>query len=299
MNGESEAVTEELSEQLEQETSSFFGYLQSINWNEIIVDLAITALKTLFFILIIYIINRIAKYGVNLFFNRYKINDKLPSRYNTIYNVTNHILTGITWFLVIYTTLDLLGVPVGSLLAGAGVIGLAVSLGAQGFVNDLINGMNILFNKQMAIGDEIQINGFSGNVRQIKLTTTEILDFDGTVHFIPNREITVVSNKSIADLRVYLEIPLYVETDLDKVREVINSVNNQLYEEFEDNITQKADDVDFIPSDAGGRVSARVILYTVPDYKYPVENRAMELYIKALNEANIDIPNFTYQPPVQ
>lgn len=299
MNGESEAVTEELTEQLEQETSSLFGYLQSINWNEIIVNFAITALKILFFILIIYIINRIAKYGVNLFFNRYKINDRLPSRYNTIYNVTNHILTGITWFLVIYTTLDLLGVPVGSLLAGAGVIGLAISLGAQGFVNDLINGMNILFNKQMAIGDEIQINGFSGNVRQIKLTTTEILDFDGTVHFIPNREITVVSNKSIADLRVYLEIPLYVETNLDKVRDVFNSVNDQLYEEFGDNITQRADDVDFIPSDAGGRVSARVIIYTVPDYKYPVENRAMELYIKALNEANIDIPNFTYQPPVQ
>lgn len=280
----------EISEQIEQETHSLLSYFENIDWQSMAANLIVTVLRIITFVVIILIIYRIAKYGLKLFFRRYEINGKLPNRFNTIYSVSNHILTAVCWFLIIYTSLDIIGVPVGSLLAGAGVIGLAVSLGAQGFVNDIISGMTILLGKQMSIGDEITIQGITGRVQQVKLTTTEILDFDGTVHFIPNREISVVSNRSIADMRIGIELSLNLDTNLDKARAIILATNEQLYQEFSDSITQKVDQINFVPTSTDGRVAARIILFTKPGKQTTIESRAIELYLKAFKEAGITVP---------
>src|SRR5699024_5174267 len=109
--------------------------------------------RILFALLFFLIIYKIGKWAIELLFNRYfKKNKKnVSSRYETIYWISNNIFNVVFYFFLIYTILEILNLPVGSLLASAGVVGLAVSLGAQGFVSDVVNGITILSERQLDI----------------------------------------------------------------------------------------------------------------------------------------------------
>ncbi|MCC9882215.1 mechanosensitive ion channel family protein, partial [Streptococcus agalactiae] len=115
-----------------------------------------------------------------------------------------------------YWILSILGVPISSLLAGAGIAGVAIGLGAQGFLSDVVNGFFILLENQFDVGDIINVGTVSGTVTNVGIRTTQIHDFDGTLHFIPNRNITIVSNKSRSNMRAQIDIPLFVHTNLDQ-----------------------------------------------------------------------------------
>ncbi len=284
-------VTETIGEGIEQETNGFISYFRSIDWEGVIVELALDLFRILVLVIVLIILHRILKYAVDLYFNRQRNSDgKLPSRFNTVYKVTKNVLTTLVWFILIYSGLDILGVPVGTLLAGAGVIGLALSLGAQGFVSDVINGLNILITKQMDIGDEVDIEGMNGIIEDINLTHIVIKDWDGTIHFIPNREITIISNLTRSERRARIEIPLYPGTDLDLVRDLLDEENKKLAEYFS-TITTPAKKVNFY-QDAMGRVTARCDIFTTPGNTLSVEYAAYERYIRALTEAGIDLPIF-------
>ena len=90
-----------------------------------------------------------------------------------------------------------------SLLAGAGIAGVAIGMGAQGFLSDVINGFFILFERQLDVGDEVVLtNGpitVSGKVVSVGIRTTQLRGEDQVLHFVPNRNITVVSNFSRTD----------------------------------------------------------------------------------------------------
>ena len=99
--------------------------------------------------------------------------------------------------------MSILGLPVSSLLAGAGIAGVAIGMGAQGFLSDVINGFFILFERQLDVGDEVVLtNGpitVSGKVVSVGIRTTQLRSDDQALHFVPNRNITVVSNFSRKD----------------------------------------------------------------------------------------------------
>ena len=85
-------------------------------------------------------------------------------------------------------------IDIGPILAGAGILGLAVSFGAQSLVKDFLSGFFILFENQFAIGDVIEAGGKSGTVEKMTLRVVVLRDLKGTMHIIPNSEIKVVSN---------------------------------------------------------------------------------------------------------
>src|SRR4029079_19708004 len=85
-------------------------------------------------------------------------------------------------------------IDIGPILAGAGILGLAVSFGAQSLVKDFLSGFFILFENQFAIGDVIEAGGKSGTVEKMTLRVVILRDLKGTLHIIPNSEIKVVSN---------------------------------------------------------------------------------------------------------
>jgi len=87
-------------------------------------------------------------------------------------------------------------IDIGPILAGAGILGLAVSFGAQSLVKDVISGFFILFENQFAIGDVIEIAGKSGVVEKMTLRVAVLRDGEGVMHVVPNSEIKVVSNKT-------------------------------------------------------------------------------------------------------
>lgn len=150
-----------------------------------------------------------------------------PARQNTLMKLSHNLLDYSLYFLLAYCILAIIGLPVSSLLAGAGIAGVAIGLGAQGFLSDLVNGFFILFERQFDVGDSVTLTTISGVVASVGIRTTQIRDFDGTLHFIPNRHITIVSNLSRGDMRAQIDIPIYADTDLEQLTKVIEQVNEQ------------------------------------------------------------------------
>ena len=261
----------------------------SFKWEEIARQAIVASIRILFTIFVFFIINRIAKWAIEEGFKRFiKKNDQVSNRYETIYRVVKNIYHTIYYFFLIYTILEILNFPVGTLLASAGVVGLAASLGAQGFVSDLVNGFTILSGRQLDIGDEVNIKEVSGTVINIDLRTTQIKDFDGTMHYIPNREILIISNRSKGDMRAMIDVRLFPDTDVIQVRQIVKKVNTEQIPNFSE-ITVPPKDILFVANDKN-QLTMRVIMYTKPGEQYSVMYKFYETYVYELSKAGIDLP---------
>jgi small-conductance mechanosensitive channel len=133
--------------------------------------------------------------------------------------------------LVLFMILVELNVNIGPVLAGLGVVGIAVGFGAQYLIRDLIAGVFIIMENQYRVGDVAKVADVAGQVEEINLRKTVLRDLDGIVHHIPNGEIRVASNYSRHFARVNLDISVSYGTDLNRAIEVINKVCNDMAEE--------------------------------------------------------------------
>ncbi len=124
-----------------------------------------------------------------------------------------------------------MGINVAPLLAGAGVAGLAIGLGAQTLVRDLIGGIFILMEDQFAIGDTIRVGQIAGNVERITLRATWLRDLEGRLHVIPNGEVRIVSNYSKEWSRAVVNVGVSYEDDLEAVMKVLEEVGQQIAED--------------------------------------------------------------------
>ncbi|VEB83697.1 small conductance mechanosensitive ion channel, MscS family [Streptococcus lutetiensis] len=203
-------------------------YIERLQVEEIAVDI-ISKIVSLLLLLIVFLI---AKRVLNFIFTHaiaksISLSRQTEARKQTIVKLLHNIMSYTLYFFFISWVLSILGVPVSSLLAGAGLAGVALGLGAQGFLTDVVNGFFILLENQFEVGDSVVIGSVEGNISSVGIRTTQIRGFDGTLHFIPNRNITVVSNKSRGDMRVQIDIPIYAHTDLAKVSNIIKTINKE------------------------------------------------------------------------
>jgi small-conductance mechanosensitive channel len=111
--------------------------------------------------------------------------------------------------------------PIGPLLAAGGILGLAVSFGAQSLVKDLIAGFFILFENQFGIGDVIEAGGKNGTVERMTLRVTMLRDLGGVLHVVPNGQITTVSNLTRSWSRAVVEVSIGYGADLDRALTVL------------------------------------------------------------------------------
>jgi moderate conductance mechanosensitive channel len=118
-------------------------------------------------------------------------------------------------------------INIGPILAGAGILGLAVSFGAQSLVKDVISGFFILFENQFAIGDVIEAGGKSGVVEKMTLRVVVLRDLQGTMHVIPNGEIKLVSNMTRGWSRAVVDVGVGYEEDIDRALAVIRDEAEQ------------------------------------------------------------------------
>lgn len=283
-----ESITGDLEQAIENPTI-IEELLATFDWRAIAQRLIIASARIAFTLVVFFIINMIAKWLIEAAFKRYvKTHKQVSNRYETIYRVVNNVYNTIFYFLLLYTILEILSFPVGTLLASAGVVGLALSLGAQGFVSDLMNGFTILSGRQLDIGDEVQIEEVSGTVTNLNLRTTQVKDFDGTMHYIPNREILVISNRSQGDMRALIEVRLFPDTDVNRVRKIIEEVHAEHIENYPE-ITVPPGDIGF-SANASGQLILRIVMYTKPGEQYGISNKFHELYFSALSKAGIELP---------
>jgi len=139
--------------------------------------------------------------------------------------------TSIKIVIIVIATLMLLeelGVQIGPILAGAGIVGLAVGFGGQYLIRDIISGLFIILENQYRIGDVVRFDDMGGQVEDITLRKTTLRDLDGTVHHIPHGEIKRASNLSKNFARVNLNIGIGYNSNLEHVISVVNSVGNEL-----------------------------------------------------------------------
>lgn len=122
--------------------------------------------------------------------------------------------------------LEILGWNVGPLLAGAGVVGVAVGFGAQTLIRDVISGLFILAEDQFAVGDVIELNGIPATVEDIAVRSTTLRDGSGYVHFVPNGEIRTVTNRSRGWNRATADVTIQPEEDPDRALEICRAVVN-------------------------------------------------------------------------
>ncbi|MDH7486799.1 MAG: mechanosensitive ion channel family protein [Anaerolineae bacterium] len=137
----------------------------------------------------------------------------------------------VTVIILIVATLMILyelGLDIRPLLTSMGLVGLALSLGAQTLVRDVISGLFILIEGQFAIGDAIQTGSLSGTVERMTLRTTYLRGPEGELHIIPNGEIRTVSNLSRTWSRAVVDVPLPVEEDASRALEVLERVGQEL-----------------------------------------------------------------------
>ena len=145
-------------------------------------------------------------------------------RVNTLGQMIKSLVKNFLYFIAIVIILDMFDINTTSILATAGIGGLAIGFGAQSLVKDFITGVFILWEDQYAVGDYIKIENFEGVVEELGIRVTKLRDFSGELHIIPNGNIKIVTNKTRGPMRALVKISIAYEEDIDKVIKVLEGV---------------------------------------------------------------------------
>lgn len=151
-----------------------------------------------------------------------------PMRIRTLTNVLFTIGSGLLWFTAMLIALGQIGVNILPILAGAGVIGLAVGFGAQHLVRDLVSGFFLLLENQVRVGDMAIINGTSGTVESVTFRTVVLRDPAGVVHVFPNGLITTLANATMDWSGYLIDVTFPFKEDTDRVVDVMRRVAEEL-----------------------------------------------------------------------
>ena len=154
--------------------------------------------------------------------------EEIQQRVDTLASVFTAGGRVIIVLVTLLTLMPLAGISIGPLLAGVGILGLAVGFGAQSLVKDIISGLFILLDDQYSKGDVVTVGGISGLVEDVGIRRTVLRDLDGIVHYIPNGEIAVASNFTQEYSRVNLNVGVSYSEDLDHVMRVIDRVGEEM-----------------------------------------------------------------------
>ncbi|MFD2672201.1 mechanosensitive ion channel family protein [Marinicrinis sediminis] len=236
------------------------------------------------------IVIKISKRMIQLMLeDREKKHFKLDARRsNTIGKLVGNVITYTINFIAILLILSQLNFDLMPLLAGAGVLGLAIGFGAQNLVRDVITGFFIIFEDQFAVGDIIQTGQFKGTVEEIGLRITKIKNWTGEIHYIPNGSITEVTNFSINNSISVVDVSVAYEVDVDTAIEVIKATAMQVYEN-NDNMV-KEPDVLGVQSLGASDVVIRVLAECKPYTHFAVARQMNAEMKKALDAKGIEIP---------
>lgn len=154
-------------------------------------------------------------------------------RQKTLIRIFSGVLKIIFWLIATMMVLTEIGIDIGPILAGAGILGVALGFGAQYMIRDFLAGLFIIIENQYRVGDVVCADGSCGLVEDITLRKTVLRDLDGVVHHVPNGEIKKASNLSKGFARVNLNIGISYNSDMEKVIRVVNQVGNELSQEPE------------------------------------------------------------------
>lgn len=149
-------------------------------------------------------------------------------RENTLIGIFGGVLRGLIWLVAGLMILSAFDINIGPILAGAGVLGVALGFGAQYMIRDFLAGLFIILENQYRVGDVVCLDGTCGGVEAITLRKTVMRDLDGKVHHIPNGTFKVAANLTTDYSRAHMNVSVAYKEDLDRVIDVINRVGQEM-----------------------------------------------------------------------
>lgn len=193
--------------------------------------------------------------------------------------------------IAVFTALAELGVDIAPMLAGAGVIGLAVGFGAQALVKDVITGAFILFENQMAVGDVVDLGGTSGVVEGMTIRTIALRDLSGNLHTIPFGDVTRVTNMTRDFAYAVIEVGVSYQDDTDRVASVLVALDGSLRENPEiANAVLEPIEVHGVTGLADSSVLIRARVKTRAGQQWAIQRRYLAEIKKAFAREGIEIP---------
>jgi small-conductance mechanosensitive channel len=213
----------------------------------------------------------------------------------TLTQALSYVLRVVVWTVTLLLLLGEFGISLGPLIAGAGIIGVALGFGAQSLVRDFLSGFFILLENQFGVGDVIDISApggpVSGKVEDLSLRTTSLRAFDGTLQVVPNGNIQFLGNKSKGWSRAIVDINVAYGEDLDQVRDILD----ELFEELrkDKNVAELlfSGPTSLGPEQVGdSRITMRVVADTRPGKKPDLERELRKRILRRFRERGVNVP---------
>ncbi len=158
--------------------------------------------------------------------------DRQGQRAHALGSLAKNALTIIIWVIAVMMILSTLGVNIAPIIASGAVISAVLGFGAQTYIADYLNGISMIFEDQMGIGDTVELGGIVlGEVEETALRYTRIRDFWGVVWYVRNGQIQSVANQSQGWTYSLVEIPVPYDEDLTKVQQVVDAVGKDMGED--------------------------------------------------------------------
>lgn len=230
------------------------------------------------------VIARVGKFLIKKFFQKqkdfkFKMNDKKLNTMSTLIASVFKYVVYIGAILIILS--DILELK--SVLAAAGVGGVAIGLGAQSLIKDTISGFFILLEDQFAVGDLITVDTMTGTVEQMELRVTRLKNYTGDVYVIPNGEIKKVTNHTRDNQMVIVNIPVAYSSNLNRVYEIAQRVCSEVKEEF--TVFTEEPSILGITDLGKQNINLQITARTFPNEQWAVERR-IRMKIKEAFEVN-------------
>jgi len=214
---------------------------------------------------------------------------RAEQRIEAIASVLRSILSFVIFGIATFMVLGELGIDLGPLIAGAGVIGVAIGFGSQALVRDFLSGMFILVEDQFGVGDIVDLDGTTqGTVEAVSLRTTRLRAVDGTVWHVPNGEIRRVGNTSQHWSRSLVDVDVAYDTDLDQAQDVIKAAADTLW--ARDKGILEEPEVWGVQELGQHAVKIRLVVKTTPSEQYRIGRELRRRIKDAFDAAGIEIP---------
>lgn len=251
-------------------------------------------------LLLFFVANRLLKFftkkvkkGLILHAERQGKQDKIEAskRIETLTSIIHGFIKIILWVVLLMIILQKLGINIAPILAGAGIVGLAVGFGAQELVRDFISGFFIILENQIRAGDVAIINGTGGTVEKMAFRTVTLRDFSGVVHIFQNGKINTIANMTKDWSAMVFDIGVAYKENPQQVMELMKQVGNEMYndEEFKDKILEPIE-VFGLDKFAESALIIKARMKTKPVQQWAIGREYRRRLKKAFDEHNIEIP---------
>ncbi|SFJ67715.1 mechanosensitive ion channel family protein [Thermoflavimicrobium dichotomicum] len=190
---------------------------------------------------------------------------------NTLRKLINSMVRYTFYFISILTILSVFGINLAPVLAGAGILGIAIGFGAQNLVKDVITGFFLIFERQMEVGDFVEINGkIKGTVEEVGLRITKIREFNQRLHYLSNGMITHVTNYNREKMRAIIPVTVPYETNLDITMNALQEICEQIKKKYEDHLIEPPEIMGITQLDTNG------VQFTITAICNPAEYWSLE-----------------------